>query len=631
LRHYNRGAFPLLIDFEAMAARPAGLHGLPSPPRMRALFGRSLLAKIMAASAVLVLPLTGAFWYRSLLIEKRYMTANAADFAGSFSQLVRRSVRDEMLGNNREHVQRTIASITGSESLRTVRIYDRFGTVAFSSSPADVGRRVGQTDRPCLGCHGDPLRPRETLHESKRYAVFSAPDGHRVLSYVEPIYNEPACSTGDCHAHEEGARVLGILIADFPLTRLDQRVERQVRDFSAFVVLYILTLGTMGYLVLWRIVLRPVSALTGGVELVAAGDLTKTVPVTSRDEIGRLAANFNAMTMELAASRRRMERLTQGLELQVAEKTAEVRKTEGRLAEAEKLAALGRLTAEIAHEIRNPLTALGGYGRRLLRTVSTEAERECARIVVREATRLEGLLKDVLDYARPARFDLQPQPLSAIVRESLAAFGERCVAHGIRVESDLAAEPLVLLDPGHARRAVDNIVANAIDAMRQGGTLRVSTGLAIARCLTYGAVAVEDTGPGIPAGDLARIYEPFWTTKKMGEGTGLGLSITRKIVEAHGGFIRVANRPEGGLVVSLWFHLRKDAAPAGPACWEALRCGRAGADVTDPCPAWPHFGRACWAVAGTLCEGKVRGTQANILGDCGDCGFFRETVLKEDT
>jgi signal transduction histidine kinase len=610
--------------------RPSVPQGVPAPPRISALLRRSLLAKIMTASAVLVLPLSGAFWYRSLRIEKRYLTASAADFAGSFAQLVRRSVRDDMLGNNREHVQRTIASITGSESLRAVRIYDRHGTVAFSSNSADVGRRVRQTDLPCLGCHEDPLRPRETLHENRRYTVFSAADGHRVLSYVEPIYNEPACSAGACHAHEERARVLGILIAEFPLTRLDQRVERQVRDFSVFVVLYIFTLGTVGYLVLWRIVLRPVSALADGVEQVAAGDLTKTVPVTSGDEIGRLAANFNAMTMELGASRRRLERLAQGLELQVAEKTAEVRQTEGRLAEAEKLAALGRLTAEIAHEIRNPLTALGGYGRRLLRTVATEGEKECARIVVGEATRLEGLLKDILDYARPARFDLEPQALSAIVRESLAAFGERCAAHGIRVEADLAAEPLVLVDPGHARRAVDNIVANAIDAMRGGGTLRVSTGPATARCLTYGVVAVEDTGPGIPAAGLARIYEPFWTTKKMGEGTGLGLPITRKIMEAHGGFIRVANRPAGGLVVSLWFHVRKDEAPAGPACWEALRCGRAGDDVADPCPAWPHFGRACWAVAGTLCEGKVRGTQANILGDCGDCGFFRETVLKED-
>ena len=92
-----------------------------------------------------------------------------------------------------------------------------------------------------------------------------------MLSYVEPIYNAQECSTAACHAHGDGSRVLGILLAEFPLTRLDRRVERQVRDFSVFVVLYFLGLGTLGYLVLWRFVLRPVGALAAGVELVAAG------------------------------------------------------------------------------------------------------------------------------------------------------------------------------------------------------------------------------------------------------------------------------------------------------------------------------------------------------------------------
>jgi two-component system NtrC family sensor kinase len=601
----------------------------PSLLRLRTLLGRSLTVKIMVASAVLALPLTGGFWYRSLLSEKRSMTASAADLAATFADLVSKSVRDDMLQNDRAGVQRTVSSLTGSESLRLVRIYNRLGSVAYSSVAQDIGRTVTREQQPCLGCHDDPRRPRETLHETKRFTIRPDPDGRRVLSFIQPIYNEPACSTAACHAHADGARVLGILLAEFPLTRLDQRLDRQIRDFSVFVLLYLLALATMGYLMLWRIVLRPVNALAGGVDLVAAGDLTHAVQVTSADEIGRLAANFNAMTMELAASRRRMERLTEGLERQVEAKTAEVRRTSGLLAEAGKLAALGRLTAEIAHEIRNPLTALGGYGRRLLRTVSSDTEREYAQIVVDEASRLEALLKDILDFSRPARYDLRRQPLGPIVRESVVAFGDRCAERGVLVEVDLAVQPPVLVDPVHVRRAVDNLVANAIDAMPSGGTLRVSTGLATARCLRYGTVVVEDSGPGLAEPDFSRLYEPFWTTKKMGEGTGLGLPITRKIIESHGGFIRVANRPEGGLAASLWFPYQDEEALSRPACWEAVRCGRAGEDVADPCPAWPHFGRACWAVAGTQCEGEVRGTQAAILGDCCDCGFFREMAPRD--
>ena len=126
-----------------------------------------------------------------------------------------------------------------------------------------------------------------------------------------------------------------------------------------------------------------------------------------------------------------------------------------------------------------------------------------------------------------------------------------------------------------------------------------------------------------------RLFEPFWTTKKMGEGTGLGLPITRKIIEAHGGFISVANRPGGGLAAALWFPYLDDETLSRTPCWETMGCDRAREDTPDPCPAWPNFGCACWAVAGTLFEGEQKGTQACNLGACADCGFFRSRVFRD--
>ncbi|HEY6000358.1 MAG TPA: ATP-binding protein [bacterium] len=580
--------------------------------------------KVTSVSLAIVLPITGAYWYRLIRTERQQLTAGAVEFAATTTDLVRKSVREDMLHNDRDGIQRTVASITSEEPLRAVRIYDRLGTIAYSSDPLEVGHAAGAHEQPCVGCHDDPLRPRQTLRSEQRFTIFAGPDGGRVLSHVEPIFNDRACSTDLCHAHDGGVRVLGVLIAEFPLARIDRRADEQVRDFTAFVLLYFAALATAGTFVLWRFVLQPVRAVSRGVERVAAGDLAQTVPVVSSDEIGGLAANFNAMTMELAASRRRLEQAARGLEVQLAAKAAEVRRTEGRLAEAERLAALGRLTAEIAHEIRNPLTALGGYGRRLLRTVGTENERECARIVVEETARLERLLKDVLDFSRPPRYELTPHLLEGIVVDSLAAAGERCRERGIAVEAELAAERPVLIDPAQVRRAVDNLVANAVDAMPNGGTLRVGTRLAAARCLGFVVLLVEDTGPGMPPDELSRAFEPFWSTKTW-EGTGLGLPITRKIVEAHGGFIDLANRPEGGMSAGLWFP-QADAVKPGRPCWEALRCGRDGADSPEPCPAWPYFGRACWAVAGTLGDGPPRCTMAEQVGDCRECGFFREAA-----
>jgi two-component system NtrC family sensor kinase len=520
----------------------------------------SLSFKVVTWSAVVGTLISGIFWYRSLRGERGFLTESAADDAAAYADLVKKSVRDHMLADDREGIHKTLAAITGTESLRSVQIYDRLGRVVFSSSPANVGRRAGRTELPCLGCHDDPTRPRETLRGTRRYAIFRDPGGRRVLSYVEPLYNEPACSAAACHAHPEEVRVLGVLLADFPLTRLERRVDEMVANFSLFVMIYIVTLGGAGYLLVWRLVLRPVGALTAGVERVAAGDLSHPVPVAARDELGRLADAVNSMIGELAAARGRAERWTQSLEEEVAKKSTEIRSTEAKLAEAAKLAALGRLTAELAHEIRNPLTALGGYGRRLQRAVRSPEEREAARIVVEEASRLEGLLKDVLDYTRPPRPAFRLASLAQIVEQSLAAFALRCAEAHIWVASDLAAEASAPVDESQVRRAVDNLLMNAIDAMPRGGTLAVSVRLDSEGGAGYAVVRVEDTGTGIAAEDLPRIFEPFWTTKKMGGGTGLGLPITRAIAEAHGGFIRVENRDDGGLSASLWFPV---SHPAG--------------------------------------------------------------------
>ena len=157
-------------------------------------------------------------------------------------------------------------------------------------------------------------------------------------------------------------------------------------------------------------------------------------------KIGRLAGNFNAMTMELAASRRRMERLTEGLERQVAAKTAEVRRTEGRLAQAEE--ARRARSSDRGDSARDPQSPDRSRWLRAAPAATPsppDTEKDYARIVVAEATRLENLLKDVLDFSRPARFELRRQSLVPIVRESLAAFGERCAEHKITVEAALAA------------------------------------------------------------------------------------------------------------------------------------------------------------------------------------------------
>ncbi|MEJ2324250.1 MAG: ATP-binding protein [Nitrospirota bacterium] len=588
----------------------------------------SLTGKLVAVLGALILLGSAVFWYAYVREDKKHLMDNSVAFVASFSEVMKRSLRDDMLLFHREGIQRAVESIGGAESISKVMVLDGGGTIAYSSEKGEIGRRLELTSSACVGCHKDPLRPEKAITDGKQWTVYEDPSGQRVLSYVEPIRNEPDCQTAPCHAHAPDRKVLGVLVTDYSLGPIDAMVAGQVRDTSLYMLAFIALFTAVLYLVLWRFVLRPVTGLSRGMESVSSGDLSQRVPATSHDEIGRLALTFNAMTEEIGTARGRLEDWTRSLEAEVRKKSEEIKSAQGRLVQAEKLAALGRLTADIAHEIRNPLTALGGFGRRLLRMAENEKEKEYAEIVVAEVDRLEHILRDVLTFSREAKLNFERQPLTPAIESSLAAFGDLCREQSIRVETDFATELHALVDRDQIRQAADNLVSNAIDAMPGGGTLSVGTSEVELNGITYVALHVSDTGPGIPEDKLHLIFEPFYTTKKIGHGTGLGLSISRKIMEEHGGFISARNRPEGGLTMSLFFPYQSERDLKGVPCWEFMKCGR-DTDSEIKCPAYPHFGRVCWVVAGTFCEGKVQGTFAQKCEDCRKCEFYRKVTARE--
>jgi signal transduction histidine kinase len=348
-----------------------------------------------------------------------------------------------------------------------------------------------------------------------------------------------------------------------------------------------------------------------------------------RDEVLALALS---RAREKIAITQELKSYTENLEHKVEEYTLEIREAQNKLIQAEKLAALGRLTAEIAHEIRNPLTALGGFARRLqrrLQKVSTnEKEKEYAGMVVEQVDRLENILKDVLTFSRDARFHFERKPVTETVRACLSMFAAICKDHSIRVEVEFGTDLPVLMDAEQTRQAVNNLISNAIDAMPDGGTLRVRTVAEELHDINYVAIHISDTGPGIDNDQLPFIFEPFHTTKEIGHGTGLGLSISRKIIEEHGGFIKAENRAQGGVTVSLYFPYQNEEELTKTPCWEFMKCGR-DVDKEAICPAYPNFGRVCWVVGGTFCEGKIQGTFAQKCEDCTKCEFYKKVQNKE--
>ncbi len=593
---------------------------------------RSLAAKLIIALVSLIIIGGGISWYTLIRTGRKNLINEAVKDAATYSELVKKSVRYGMLTFNREAIQLTIDDLGSAKDVAGIRLFDSKGKIAYSSKREEIGRRVDRSARVCLGCHRVPEKPSETLIGERQWTTYEGKEGHDLLTYIAPIYSEPSCLRAACHVHSPDQRVLGLLEADFSLATVDKNIKEQTLNTTVYAFVLMGLVSVVLSAVLRKFVLKPVTTLSDAMGAVAEGDLGLTVTATSEDEIGLLVRDFNAMTQELKIARVRMEDWTASLEREIAKKTAELKRSQDKLIQAEKLSALGRLTADVAHEIRNPLTAIGGFARRLYKSASGEKEKERAEVIVSEVDRLEKILRDVLTFSRDARSYLEKHPIGELVFDVVKMHenvcSEQCVNVEVMIERGL---PPVLMDRDQVRQALTNLIANALDAMPGGGTLKITTGSEVLHDVRYVYLKVSDTGQGIADDKLPLIFEPFFTTKQIGRGTGLGLSITNKIMEEHGGFIRAESREGAGSAFSLYFPQQGEEESREIKCWEYMKCGR-DKDATTKCPAYPDFGRICWAVAGTFCEGKVQGTFAQKYADCRKCDFYQMAKkLREET
>lgn len=202
-----------------------------------------------------------------------------------------------------------------------------------------------------------------------------------------------------------------------------------------------------------------------------------------------------------------------------------------RLKEAESLASLGQAAAAVAHELKTPLIAIGGFAQRMLRDLPPDhPHHRQLDIVVNQAGHMEQLLREMLDYSRPMELRLAPLEFKALLEECQALGAEMAEAQGVRVDLKPGPEvEMVLADPGRIKQVVLNLLQNAIQASPRGGVVR----LAVQPRDGSLRLEVSDQGAGVAPEDRERIFHPFFTTKR--HGTGLGLAICRKIVQAHGG------------------------------------------------------------------------------------------------
>lgn len=363
-------------------------------------------------------------------------------------------------------------------------------------------------------------------------------------------------------------RRIGILYAGF----LEQPYSNTL--WQAFGVLVLLFLGLMLFSGLLAIkgaesIFKPLEAMSGVVRATKKGETSKRIgSIDSRDEIGELAREFDAMLGLLQDRQQQLQGWADRLEVKVDERTAELRSKNQdlertisalrsmrkQLVDAEKLAALGELTAGVAHEINNPVQVILGNMDLLQITLGKEADRvkEEVGLVIEQVFRIREIISHLLQYAQPQEYETHPESVDVndVIRHTLNLTTHLVRKGRVAVELNLKADRKVEISPLELEQVLVNLTTNAVHALPEiGGRITFTS----ANWKKEGVVlSVRDNGSGIEEDVMKHIFNPFFTRKKQEGGTGLGLSVSYGLIRRYGGNITVKSTVGEGTEFFVW-------------------------------------------------------------------------------
>lgn len=489
--------------------------------------GTKLVASLMIAVAIV----TGLYLYRQLGKEREALIEQRKREIRVMARTLEVAIRNAVRRDQWEDIQELFEEAKGYAGVARVTLFLANGI------PLVGGDQEGIKET--------PLREefREVTKQGRPKSFFRVSKGEEALHYLVPI------------------RVVRKGLAVLEIVYLTSQIEGDYRRRRDEIVLTgVAIMGAIAMAVWYltkRNISRPIQALIEGAAAIGAGELDRRIPITRKDELGQLAAEFNRMTENLKRAGE-----------QILEEAAKKVELERQLQQSEKLAAVGRLAAGLAHEIGTPLNIISGRAEYLLAEMEEGDSKEChpererrakgLSIIIDQIERIRRIIEQLLGYARVHPPQIAPTPLPQVLSNVLSLLDHELKQRNIQVElkvpeglPDLAADPHLL------QQVFVNLLLNALDAMPEGGHVR------IAALVKNGwmEMSVEDTGCGIPPEDLPRIFDPFFTTKKTGEGTGLGLSVVYGIVRDHGGRIEVKSEVGVGttFVISLPVYIQPSA------------------------------------------------------------------------
>ena len=323
---------------------------------------------------------------------------------------------------------------------------------------------------------------------------------------------------------------------------------RQTRQMLLAVGLLGMILSTAMVWALIGRVTQPLRQLRDSAEAVGRGDFSRRVEVTSRDECGELAAVFNRMTENIKTSREELEKTVETLKT-----------TQNQLIQSEKLSGIGEFVAGVAHELNNPLTSVMGFAELLQQSDMPEQQRRYLDVIFKSAKRCQKIVQSLLSFARRHAPERKVLCVNEIVESAVEILQYQMRTSNIEVITELDPRlPATEVDQHQMQQVFLNIINNARQAIEAGqtkGCLRITTDSRDG----WVRISFQDNGPGIPAENLKKIFNPFFTTKEVGKGTGLGLSLCYGIVSEHGGKITPYSKEGEGATFVIELPITKTA------------------------------------------------------------------------
>ncbi len=487
----------------------------------------NLSFKILLVLSVSVTVVMGTVIYLNTKYQRSQAKESMKTFGRELKSLAYAGLKHPMSVGDSSSVKQQLLAINGITRNTDIAICDLRQRIVFANHEDEINREVSHFihNREALADLGDLLRTGTPRYEK---SFEEEVDGKKYLITIHRILNHQVCY----HCHGAGRKILGGMIVRQSTDELYASMAGLRNRTILISFLGMITIISLVYLMIARLVTRPVADLSENAVRVAGGDLSVYCEVKTEDSVGALCRSFNSMITTIKDQH-------DELELKIGERSRQLEEAQEELVRKEKLAVLGQLAGSVAHELRNPLAVMSNavYYLKAVLPDSDKTLREYLKIIKTEIDNSERIITDLLDFSRTKT----PHMVQITVGEIITRIIGKCsVPELVSVEIDIAGTlPPVNVDPFQMGQVFQNLITNSIEAMSNKGVLKILA--EEGREDGFVRIHITDTGEGISPEGMAKLFRPLFTTKA--KGMGLGLAVCKRLTEANGGTIEVKSRP----------------------------------------------------------------------------------------